>query len=736
VPIGLVVPLSGLQSRRYLLRAPGSLCQFDTAPVAQFVASKVVPHVSFTECFYDLRTSPSSGSNLGEAGMLNRIQWYGARLAAMSAPEIAHRVAELSRKSRFRSEKRGWNAVNVSNGGSFTKLGDLLARLRAVPTDCGASFDAKSYLGRKWPAARFDEAGRNTILPHTGLWRFDPVSGKAWPGEEKAGFDIEVRMTSAKPDAQYRFGDVKYVWEPARLQVLHWLSVEAAQGSQLAYATAMSWIRSWMDSNPPWRGVHWISGIEIALRIVSVTLLIAARSDSGMSDEDRKRLNLFVVAHASWLAQFPSRYSSANNHRVAEGLGLFLAGLILPPSLQQTGFETEGRHILEQEALLQIYPDGVGAEQSPTYQAFTMELIAFGQLVAQGLRKPLTRKVDDRLRAGAHFLAALQDGEGRVPAIGDDDEGRAITCTGVAEPLYVASVIQSIMGLLGEPGLSPKGPFYLREFLFHAPKAADKTASDDAVVQIFADGGYTVVRDRASDRRYQLIFDHGPLGYLSLAAHGHADALAVWLNVDDRPVFIDAGTWLYHSGRAARRELRRSFVHNTLSLSEHSQSEPSSAFSWANKAAVRLPAHSDSSDSWMLEGEHDGFVKRAGVRHVRRIERRDDGFSIQDRLTGADRPMLCEIAFLIAPHLSVDLEEKRGAVLLDETGESILRLTGSPLLNCRVEYGAFQSYRGVYSPSFGELAATTQLIFSGAVDAEGCEIICAFSAAQSDAVRT
>jgi hypothetical protein len=658
--------------------------------------------------------------------MLNRIQWYGARLAAMSAPEIAHRVAELSRKSRFRSEKRGWNAVDSGSGGSFTKLGDLLARLRAVPLDCGASFDAKTYLGRKWPAARFDEAGRNAILPHTGLWRFDPVSGKAWPGAEKAGFDIEVRMTSATPDVQYRYGDVKYVWEPARLQVLHWLAVEVAHGSELAHATAMTWVRSWMDSNPPWRGVHWISGIEIALRIVSVTLLIAARSNAGMTDEDRKRLILFVMAHASWLAQFPSRYSSANNHRVAEGLGLFLAGLILPASQQQADFETEGRHILEQEALLQIYPDGVGAEQSPTYQAFTMELIAFGQLVARGVGKPLTHGVDDRLRAGAQFLAALQDGEGRVPAIGDDDEGRAITCPGVVEPLYVASVIQSIMGLLGEPGLSPQSPFYLREFLFHAPKAAGKDVPDGAVVQVFEDGGYSVVKDRVGDRRYQLVFDHGPLGYLSLAAHGHADALSVWLNVDDRPVFIDAGTWLYHSGRAARRELRRSFVHNTLSLPEQSQSEPSSAFSWSNKAASRLLGRSVSNDGWMLEGEHDGFVKRASVRHVRRIERRNDGFSIRDRLAGSDRPMPCEISFLIAPHLVVDRLDKRDALLRDENGEPVLRFVGTPQLSCRIERGNFQSSRGVYSPSFGELAVTSQLIFSGAIDAAGCEIVCTF----------
>ena len=28
-----------------------------------------------------------------------------------------------------------------------------------------------------------------------------------------------------------------------------------------------------------------------------------------------------------------------------------------------------------------------------------------------------------------------------------------------------------------------------------------------------------------------LTFDHGPVGYLSIAAHGHADTLAVWLSI-------------------------------------------------------------------------------------------------------------------------------------------------------------------------------------------------------------
>ena len=53
-----------------------------------------------------------------------------------------------------------------------------------------------------------------------------------------------------------------------------------------------------------------------------------------------------------------------------------------------------------------------------------------------------------------------------------------------------------------------------------------------------------------------LTFDHGPVGYLSIAAHGHADTLAVWLSIGDQPVFVDAGTYLYHSSRALRDAFR------------------------------------------------------------------------------------------------------------------------------------------------------------------------------------
>src|SRR5262249_23199414 len=123
-------------------------------------------------------------------------------------------------------------------------------------------------------------------------------------------------------------------------------------------------------------GVNWKSGIELGLRLVSLTLFVAAAGPATLSSEQRAMVRAIVVAHARYLAPFPSLHSSANNHRIAEGLGLLLAGALLPDLNEARAWLDEGRHIVETETARQILSDGVGAEQSPTYQAFSMEMIA------------------------------------------------------------------------------------------------------------------------------------------------------------------------------------------------------------------------------------------------------------------------------------------------------------------------------------------------------------------------
>ncbi|WP_375409523.1 heparinase II/III family protein, partial [uncultured Methylobacterium sp.] len=413
----------------------------------------------------------------------------------------------------------------------------------------------------------------------SGFWRRDPITGRDWPGTEARFLGIDLRSSGHDPAGPLP-GDVKFVWEPARLQVLHPLAALAAGGDLAAGRLALTILRHFSDANPPHRGVHWCSGIELAMRLVAVTLLVAALGRDGLDREDRVMIRRFVAAHARQIAAFPSLHSSANNHRVAEGLGLFLAG-ILVPDLDEA-WEPAGRAVLEREALAQILPDGAGAEQSPSYQAFACEMIAFAGLIGVAEGRPFAPAVIDRLVAAAGFLRTLMDLDGHVPAIGDDDESRVVAQPPDREPRYVASVVAAIAGLTGRADLLPpaRDP-HLRDALFAVP-AGFGHASDG--VSLFRDGGYTVVHQGATGRRFDLVVDHGPLGYLALAAHGHADALAVWFGIDGIPILIDPGTALYNAGGPMRLALRESRSHNTLCIAGASQSRASSAFSWSNRA--------------------------------------------------------------------------------------------------------------------------------------------------------
>ncbi|MFG3757212.1 heparinase II/III-family protein, partial [Klebsiella pneumoniae] len=79
-----------------------------------------------------------------------------------------------------------------------------------------------------------------------------------------------------------------------------------------------------------------------------------------------------------------------------------------------------------------------------------------------------------------------------------------------------------------------------------------------------------------------------PLGYLSIAAHGHADALSLLLHLDGQPVLVDAGTYLYHAGGAVRDRLRGTAAHNTLCLDGADQSQIAGAFNWRHAAKAQL----------------------------------------------------------------------------------------------------------------------------------------------------
>ncbi|HRK23752.1 MAG TPA: alginate lyase family protein [Beijerinckiaceae bacterium] len=620
----------------------------------------------------------------------------------MSPAEVLHRFHELALKRAWRSRRDGWTSFEGFDAGPIAEFPLLRARMAlALPHLDAALQDtrARRYHGL---GHVFDGAA------HGPVWFHDPVGNTRWPGPETYCFDCNVRS-----DGTVR-GDVKFVWEINRLQMLHPLAVAiAAKADPADIDLAFAILADWQAANPPFRGINWFSGIELAMRMVSLTLIVAAMPAGGWTDERRALITRMVTAYGFWLHRYPSRFSSANNHLVAEGLGLLLAGMVLPRLADAPEWRAEGRRILETEASLQIFADGVGAEQSPTYQAFTMEMLAFADLVAGSAGQPLSGIVRERLIAGATFLRALMDTAGRCPAIGDDDEGRVLAQPPDREPRYVASVVAMVAGCVGDPALAPpaRDP-HLRDALFAVPEKPETTPSG---LHVFAEGGYSIGRCDQGSVRSVLVFDHGPLGYLSLAAHGHADALAIWLSVGDQPVIVDAGTYLYHSGGTTRNMLRSSQAHNTVTVNGASQSRPSAAFSWSSKARGQLTQVCD--EEWFsVTATHDGYRGRYGLIHERQIERRPNGFAVTDRLVGATRLHEAEVGFLIHPDLEVQ-PNGHWFRILGPAGP-LVDIVGPDSLKPLIIRADASSGQGFFSPRFGELRPARRIVFAGDLGAD------------------
>ena len=72
----------------------------------------------------------------------------------------------------------------------------------------------------------------------------------------------------------------------------------------------------------------------------------------------------------------------------------------------------------------QILADGAPAEQTPTYGAFTAEMILLCSAIGRATGHPLPRATLDRLGAFTDFVVALGL---PAPGYGDDDEGRLMT---------------------------------------------------------------------------------------------------------------------------------------------------------------------------------------------------------------------------------------------------------------------------------------------------------------------
>jgi hypothetical protein len=616
----------------------------------------------------------------------------------MSPAEAAFRGLEQVRRLTDRLRRPGWRggftgAICGLPGLERSKTGDVVFDEQVRAEASAALAGRFAFFGQTWPTD-----GRETWWLGD-IWRLDPVTGAFWPGAERWCHDIDYRGVAGSDGPQR--GDVKFVWELNRLQFLPVIALDAARrGEPDATERIFHILKGWMANNPPYRGVNWTGGIEAASRVISLLAALAfVRPETA---EDEAAVRLFLKAHVHWILRHPSRFSSSNNHRVAELTALVVAGLCAPDLSRAGGLFRRAKAGLEREMLRQFHEDGVGAEQSVHYAAYSLEWFMLAGFACDVAGSPMSAGFKARTRRVLdHLLWAIDTG-GRALRTGDDDAARVLALTQAPEPRYAASVADLTARWLGCAGPAPETrDVALRDLIGRPVPIAEPPVGR----RTFPHGGLTVWRRPVSGAPMLLAFDHGPLGHLSIAAHGHADALSVWLYWGEEAIFTGAGTYLYHGDGALRDALRGTAAHNTLTLKGQDQSRILGPFAWGRAARTTLLRAADDE----AEAEHDGYRRRFGLIHRRRVLVENDNVAIEDDVIGSSPQRTpWSLGFTLAPGVAVRLWGPR-AMLRTQAGRRLVligeALEGQPLSWTCVETP--------YAETFGDLRRTFRLILSG-----------------------
>ena len=570
--------------------------------------------------------------------------WYLKRLRVMSGREILHRLGQqlavfaLLARYRMGMLPPGQSTVR-SDRLRFCMAGE--AQVPSPAFDIPALRQAAPGL----LAGEIPVCGRPWRWKHEPeIWHRAPDTGRLWPKRFFAG----IAYRDGNPN-----GDVRQLWEPARLQQLVDLAVIARIGTaddrRRALRMVCTQLQSWVEDNPPLTGAHYISAMECALRLIAVCHSLDMIRDQIPDRPTWNALAVMVSTHAPLIAQRLSLHSATGNHTIAEAAGLVYAGVLFPELNGARQWLSTGHAILERESQRQVLPDGGGAEQALSYHLFNIQLLSLVRALLDHHGRTVSPTITDAVDQGWRFLSAMGLSEGRLPLIGDSDDGHALS----------------------------------RHSAF-AECAADPVPN----ARTFGHTGCTVARI-ASSPPLRLLFDHGPLGMPPAYGHGHADALSVVLAAGDEDILVDTGTYTYTGDQHWRRFFRGTGAHNTVTVDGQDQATQEACFLWSRPYRARLIA-SETGDAGhgRLLADHDGY-RHMSVRHVRGVAwLHDRWLLIWDGLFGNGRHQLDLNWHLARPPTWRD----ERVFELAATGET---------LEIRCEGGDLTAHRGEHDPIIG-----------------------------------
>jgi hypothetical protein len=477
------------------------------------------------------------------------LTWYRHRLRAMQPGELALHVRRKLRQRRDSNGPPTWKGLGLTPTDIFPKLPDPSLAPPIVRERLSADVDR--ILKGNWRA-----------FGHLPIHVDDPPQ---WQKDYLAGKNLETSQSAFKLD--YRRipdgADSKLIWELSR-----WF--ELARLAEAAYVLrddraarkCVQWLQDWVDRNPPFRGWNWVSALETGMRLIQFTWMDALLSPI----QDLEPLREAILPAHVWHAwRYRSFGSSANNHLFGELAGLIVA-LVRWPALESVGPKlSELQDLWETEVLAQFAEDGGNREQALNYHLYSWELCFHTSRALEAAGREPNDNVRERLHRAQEFFDAVQ-----IPSepwdYGDSDDAFVV-------PLFAKSA-QEWWHWFKDSESSPAIAYW-------CGRNESRVGVPEKNWRYFSETG--IARLRFGD--WDLRWDLSPLGYQSIAAHGHLDALHLSMWFKGAAVVIDPGTGAYFADSQLRTQLAGWDAHNGPHLANYDAPRRLGTFLWGGHHA-------------------------------------------------------------------------------------------------------------------------------------------------------
>ena len=495
-----------------------------------------------------------------------------------------------------------------------------LAPLFVFPT----SEDLLAVMGDEGKAALFSEADE-IVAGQVRLFGGQPLPLRLDFSELLYHWTQYETHPSLLSTLYYPFPDIKFIWEPARFGWVFCLGRAYHLSHEEKYSQAF-WrnFEIFTAGNPSYQGPNWISGQEVALRLMAFVWSAQIFDGSSSSTPDRKaELAQSVAVHATRIIPtLVYARSQQNNHLLTEAAGLLTAGLALPGHPQASNWSGLGWKWLNEGLHSQIDSYGEYAQHSTNYHRLMLQVVLWVNQLFHGndlnQYNHWPRQTNEAIVRSIHWLLSILDSDsGRTPNLGANDGAYLFPLTVCPFADYRPVLHAAARAFLNYD--LPRGPWDELALWFDVPLEHRKYVQLPRYLgdQIYGKDSWAYLRTAQFTSR-----------------PSHADQLHMDLWWRSLNVAQDAGTYLYNADPPWDNSLVAAQIHNTVTVNGRDQFTRAGRFlylDWFN-AYRRGILEADPAILQRTRGRHWGYW-RMGVRHARTVTAFADGhWQVRDEM--------------------------------------------------------------------------------------------------------